>query len=352
MAGKSDSEQIWPDGGVRVVPLTPSNSGLYSGFATRLYGSSSYQASGNYPHWLSLSGPNGRGLTSGFVALDAAGQVHGAILRMVLPRGLGRSPTVSLQNLMVLPQSRGGLGFLLVKKAMSGSGQVIVPGVSGRFASTYEVMKGSRIPTKWRRAALNPLRTLQRLPMWASSNRNHPMALAKFLRNQDGRRFGSSRLVTIPSDDHIAMIAARAGRQQSTSVEWDPPLIRWRLFSPFGPQSAMLVRDDGSYAVVSFGWLTRRRLGVPIARLLELHSEGAPDALIASSRSLAQLTGAYQLLTCTVDDALDQALERHGFVPYQVAPVTYSIERDRGAERVPWTFDPLSTDLGLEGIPR
>jgi hypothetical protein len=121
----------------------------YLDFAAAAFGAHAYQADERYTRWLYDENPHGAA-SDGAVVIDG-GQVIGCLnkIRLLWHLDGQRQLVATAHNLYVQPESRRGLGAMLVLHAMRGEAAIFIPGAPDTVAAMYEKLRWPSIETRW-----------------------------------------------------------------------------------------------------------------------------------------------------------------------------------------------------------
>ncbi len=306
-------------------------------FQVRAFGKEAYQAQEGYLCWLYQENPFAPSELAGWVARDtqADGGVVGVIHTMHLPAvGPGGAMSVhSLQNLYVAEHQRGGLGMLLVKRALKGADITLFPGVAPDLANIYQAIRYHEIDTFWGRKLLRPVGI------------GVGMGLGKLGIVRSAPH--AALLGVTPSQTLIEVLCDRLRRQAQSAtqiyVAWTPELVRWRFFSDNGPRHALFIDPDTpqAFCLASVGM----RHNVQVMRLIEY---GDDRAFLADAMARLRRAGCELALCYAARPGAREMVQALGFGPVAPQPTSFVKARGGGAPDILTT--PGMTDLGFESL--
>lgn len=321
-------------------------------FTRRWFGRYSYQATANYHYWLYKASPED---TPGPLVATSDGRTVGVIHRMTVPLADGLVGRVA-HNLVVDPDVRSGLGFVMVKRVMRGSDITVIPGVSGPFADIYPALRAKPVTVRWLRKALWPPRPSLRALDWPQAILR-PGGLRQLSKKIDGIAIGNEwRCISEPSDEFLGALASQLNARRGVITHWSPETLRWRLHHFYGPQSLHIQHgaDSELIVTVAFGLAQRGKLVVPTARLLH-QSEASESVRLRQLRatvSLLQRLGVAIVFGAFSETNAIATLQSAGFEDAPVQPRSFVLGPMVKAMTDEVTFDPLASDVGFEGIAR
>ena len=312
-------------------------------FSRRMYGPRAYQASERYYRWLYREHPAADS-SQGCLLVVEGDSIVGCLHRMPLPArdSRGNFTLVSLQNHIVEERLRGGIGILLLRRAVSGEAAVFSPGVSGRLSEAYRRLGYRKIDGYW-------------LGRWIS----RAGGIAQYLRVRTGFAQESRIVVNLlrsrsplsidvdPDARSISELTARmnepGGDGGPINVLWTPALVKWRYFSSSGPRHILIRKPaSGAIAVVSIGI----RHGLSVARLLELVDCG-DRSFVDEIALVARTAGAVLMLAFTLSVRFRDALVASGFRE-RGSDVMSFLMGTRAEEGI--SASAAATDIGFEAM--
>lgn len=320
-------------------------------FSRAVFGEPSYQGTSRYLQWLYTKNPYTKGLNDCLIALDN-GAVVGCMHRMRLPcAGMeGVNELTSLQNHIVAPSVRSGVGLMLLRRSAKEAQLAFSPGVNARLAEAYRQLGYSEVPTHWLWKEVRPLEAAVQFAatkIWPG--RRQAAALLVPRRVQSA--IGTSVSVSVnPGETELAAMAAAMTERGSLSrkphVAWSAKLVRWRYFERIGPASLLLgVPGAAPWAVLSYGV----RNGLSVARLMEYEEAGDPGFMGTVLRATRGL-GAAVLLGYTTDDRMKERLLATGWRLKTDPPFSFAIharELSVGAAATDVGFEALATEVAV-----
>lgn len=314
------------------------------GFSRAVFGERSYQGTNDYLQWLYRENPFAKGIGDCLVAIED-GAVVGCMHRMRLPcAGLaGVDELTSLQNHIVAPTVKSGVGLMLLRRSAKEAALAFSPGVNARLAMAYRQLGHAEVPTHWLWKPLRPFKAAAQL------------ALARIF---PARREGTALLdpakaraalgrdtaaTTRPGEAELRAMAeamSRPGPEGVPYVAWTPELVRWRYFSETGPASLLVGTPGASpWAVLSYGV----RNGLSVARLMEYEEEGDPG-FMKTVLAAAKAVGAAAIFSYATGEGLKARLVAAGWRPKKDPPFSFVIKAPALA------IGAAAADLGFEAI--
>ena len=303
-------------------------------FHRKSFGANSYQANPNYLTWLYDENPNGPSIPTGWIARDETGTIVGCIHTMHLTAGNQETVILSLQNLIVDEEYRGGVGMLLVKRALKNAGIAIFPGVANDLAETYRAIRYEEVSTFWGRMPLRPLRVLFGLGMAKLGvQRALPQKLLTHL--QDNR----------PTRDQISELSNRLANRPGNHIDWTPETVAWRFFSDTGPKHLLFMDPSNpeAFCVVSVGM----RRNVCVVRPIDF---GSNVEFLKSTLATLKADGAELCLAYGANDAARDTLQKLGVPELKNVTTSFVKRHSRCQLRDDFGLSAASTDLGFESI--
>jgi predicted N-acetyltransferase YhbS len=311
-------------------------------FSRTVFGERSYQGTRRYIDWLYGANPFAQGLGDCLVAVEDEAVV-GCIHRMRLPLAgaAGADGLTSLQNHIVSPKVKSGVGLMLLRRCAKEAAIAFSPGVNGRLAQAYRQLRHPEVPTHWLWKPVRPIKAAAQLGLARifPARREGAAVLAPArVRKTD------FAVTTRPGEPELAaMAAAMTGRFAETGnphVAWTPELVGWRYFSNGGPAS-LLVGTPGQcpWAVLSYGV----RNGLPVARLMEYEEKGDPRLMRTVVRAARDL-GAAALLGYTTEESIKDRLLAAGWRLKKDPPFSFVL----GASAL--SVGAAAADLGFEAL--
>lgn len=337
---------------VRIVPFESSCRDRYRVFATRSFGTGSYQANPAYLKWLYEENPLGGGDRAS-LAVAENGEVVGCVhkMRLLWQFGDDTAPVVAPHNLMVSEEHRNGLGFMILRSAVAGESHVLIPGVTEPLAEIYRKMRYHQLQTRWYRRWLAPAAAA----FWFASGRLVDRgARPRYLTNPNGTRAGEFQVTVAPERELLRSTAEALNRDHATAAApwWTEETVHWRFFHPLGPRHALLYRREGDriteLVILSLG----PRRGLNVARVVAQAAESMQrlcDLLRAAER-FAKQHGAHLLLTFTTDDDTGRAMAQAGWKEYSHPARSYIHHKGRPACDS-YAVTGAAGDFGFESIP-
>lgn len=348
----SQGEQSGPQ--VIIRSLDASDVDAYATASRSAYGRMSYQSGTRFLRWMYREGPERSNNSSPLVAIDEKGCVHGFLHRMPLPMTTQAThhtqAAVVLHNLFVQESARDGLGYLLLRRAISGYDTAIVPGVMPPFSRVYEVLKGSAVDVTWLAKRLPPTRTVFTASWWLRAAISENVSIRETLANLGHESSAGLRSVVSPTNGQLdAILGSIAGSGPRDTVPWTRDSLTWRLFHPLGPMSFALMTSAGdSVALVSVGLRVVRGIPIPVSRVIHVDPHAVRPLLHAATRASMKL-GVSRILLATGSDTVREEALRLGFGRAARQPLSFTVPSKK-AIPTDWQFNGLASDLGFEGI--
>jgi hypothetical protein len=278
-------------------------------FSRAVFGERSYQGTRRYLDWLYAGNPLSRGLSDCLVAVED-GKIVGCMHRMRLPlAGAGGAGILdSLQNHIVSPDVKSGVGLMLLRRSAKEAEVAFSPGVNARLAEAYRQLRHPEVPTFWLQKTLRPAKAAAQYALArAFPARREGAAVLSPARAQ--RAVGKGATVSVvPGEAELQAMAtamtARFAALGKPHVAWTPGIVRWRYFAANGPASLLVgTPGAGPWAVLSYGV----RNGVSLARLMEFEDGGDPAFLRTVLRA-ARGIGAAALFGYTTEPEVKDRL--------------------------------------------
>jgi hypothetical protein len=308
-------------------------------FSRAVFGERAYQGTRRYLDWLYGENPAAQGLGDCLVAVED-GAVVGCMHRMRLPLAGGGELT-SLQNHIVSPDVKSGVGLMLLRRSAKEAQVAFSPGVNARLAQAYRQLRHPEVPTYWLWKPLRPFKAAAQLGVARLSPARREGGAV--LSPAEAQRAGLP-VTAQPSEAALAAMAsamtARFAATGQPHVAWTRELVRWRYFSETGPAS-LLVGTPGAtpWAVLSYGV----RGGLSVARLMEYEAEGDSSFMKGILRAARGL-GAAAVLGYTTQDEIRDSLVAAGWRPKKDPPFSFVL----GAPAL--AVGAAAADLGFEAL--
>lgn len=314
-------------------------------FSRATFGERSYQGTSRYLRWLYEANPYSKGLDDCLLALDD-GAVVGCMHRMRLPcagaSGIGE--LTSLQNHIVAPDVRSGVGLMLLRRSAREADVALSPGVNARLAVAYRQLGHAEVPTHWLWKPVRPLKGAAQLALVKALPQRREGAAVLDLKKARAAAGEAIRLAVRPDEAALAAMAQAMTIRYAGPrpyVAWTPDLVRWRYFSDDGPAS-LLVGTPGSspWAVLSYGV----RNGLSVARLMEYEEEEGDPALMAAVVRAARAVGAAVLFGYTTEESTRARLLDQGWRVRKDPPFSFVLNAPA------LSVGAAATDVGFEAL--
>lgn len=314
-------------------------------FSRVVFGERSYQGTQAYLDWLYAENPCAKGFEDCLVAVEEE-EIVGCMHRMRLPLAghAGAQTLDSLQNHIVSPDVKSGVGLMLLRRSAKEAEAAFSPGVNARLAAAYRQLRHPEVPTFWLWKPLRPVKAAIQLALAkVSPSRREGTAILAPAKAQRAVGRGVS-VTTRPSEEALQAMAeamtARFAGSGKPHVAWTRELVRWRYFSQGGPAS-LLIGSPGTspWAILSYGV----RNGLSVARLMEYEEEGDPGLMRDVIRAARGL-GASALFAYTTEEPMKDRLLAAGLKLRKDPPSSFVL----GAPAL--TVGAGAADLGFEAL--
>ena len=303
-------------------------------FHRKSYGRHRYQANLNYLTWLYDENPNSSSVQKGWIARAENDAIVGCVHAMHLFTTDKQTTIISLQNLIVDEAYRGGVGVLLVKRALKNADIVILPGVAADTAETYRKIRWEVVPTFWGRKPLRPLSVLYGLGLAKLGvHRKTSEKLLAYCENNQ------------PTETQISDLANRLSTRQGNQIYWTPEMVTWRFFSDKGPKHMLFMdqSNQDAFCVVSLGM----RRNVCVVRLIEY---GSNVEFLQSTLTTLRTLGAELCLVFGASSVACNTLRELDIPELKGGATSFVKRHPRCKLRDDFGLSAGLTDLGFEGI--
>lgn len=265
-------------------------------------------------------------------------------MRLPLAGAGGADELASLQNHIVSPDVKSGVGLMLLRRSAKEAAVAFSPGVNARLAEAYRQLRHPEVPTWWLWKPLRPVKAALQLALArVSPARREGTAVLDAARAR--RAVAKAAAVTVrPGEPELQAMAEAMTRRFAASgaphVAWSADLVRWRYFADNGPASLLVgTPGAGPWAVLSYGV----RNGLSVARLMEDEEQGDSTFMRTVLRAARGL-GAAALFGYTTEASVKDRLVAAGWKLRRDAPFSFVL----GAPAL--AVGAAAADLGFEAL--
>lgn len=322
---------------IAITAYTPADRDALLRFHAASFGPSSYQAKTQYLTWLYEENPARCPESCGWIARNTAEKIVGCLHVMPFASGPGAAGLRihTLHNLIVDEAVRGGVGMVLVKRALRGADITVFPGVAPELAKTYRAIRYEEVQTFWGRRILSPI--------GAGAGR----ALAKIGVERKVPRALQARLTETQATARSVLetLAEHLNAQTGNQLLWTADTVRWRFFSENGPRHLLFIdsaRAD-AFCILSIGMRHNLCVARPVAF-------GSDIALMREAIAEAKSLGVDVLLGFASTGAGQSALETLRFAPVPKMPTSFLKRSAKAKSLGAFHLTAACTDIGFESI--